>query len=202
MTTTNFFEMSLAPRDKADDPGTDQLPLSLHHSAVPVRDMGVTRAFMENIRQMPMVACWTEATVMPESNRTIPYCHTFFALADGSNVAYFQFADPEYAEKVFLKVGPEINRFYHLALRTTRAYQIGLIERLKINGIAYRITNHGYVKSLYVTSPDGVQFEFANAPPDEAKVNELGRTTAHAALARWMAGDHDTLNNPFRGRDF
>lgn len=39
-------------------------------------------------------------------------------------------------------------------------------------------------------------------PPDEEVVNELGRSTAHAALANWMAGDHDTLNNPFRGRDF
>jgi glyoxylase I family protein len=176
MTTTNFFEMSLAPRNKADDPGDDHLPLSLHHSAVPVRDMEVTRAFMEKILQMPMVACWTEATVMPESNRAIPYCHTFFALADGSNVAYFQFADTEYAEKVFLKVGPEINRFYHLALRTTRAYQISLIERLKANGISYRITNHGYVKSLYVTSPDSVQFELANAPPDGARALDSWRS--------------------------
>jgi hypothetical protein len=164
--------------------------------------MEVTRAFMEDILHMPMVACWTEATVMPESNRPIPYCHTFFELADGSNIAYFQFGDAEYAEKVFIKAGPEINRFYHLALRTTRGYQIGLLERLKANGISYRITNHGYVKSVYLTSPDGVQFEFANAPPDEEAVSKLGRSTAHAALARWMAGDHDTLNNPFRGRDF
>jgi len=56
--------------------------------------------------------------------------------------------------------------------------------------------------TLYVTSPDGLQFEFANAPPDEEVVNTLGRRTAHAALARWMADDHNTLNNPFRDRDF
>ncbi len=42
---------------------------------------------------MPLVATWTESDVLFGAERT--YCHTFFALADGSALAFFQFADPD-----------------------------------------------------------------------------------------------------------
>ena len=68
-------------------------------------------------------------------------------------------------------------------------------------GEPYSESNHGYCKSIYVSSPDGLVVEFTQDPEDVAEIDAIRRADAHSELARWMAGDRRT-NNELRGRAF
>ncbi|HEY5898340.1 MAG TPA: VOC family protein, partial [Burkholderiales bacterium] len=72
-----------------------QLPLRLHHQAFAVQDQEKTRQFMEDVLGIPLVATWCEKVFRPEVGREVEYCHTFYELADGGAIAYFQYADEE-----------------------------------------------------------------------------------------------------------
>jgi glyoxylase I family protein len=65
---------------------------------------------------------------------------------------------------------------------------------VKAAGDPVRETDHGYCRSMYCTSPDGLIVEFTVDPPDAAAIDAIRRADAHAELARWMAGDHRTNN--------
>jgi len=72
-----------------------QLPLRLHHHAFVVKDQEVNRHFFEDILGLPLIATWCEKTFHPDFQREIFYCHTFYGLADGGALAFFQFADAD-----------------------------------------------------------------------------------------------------------
>ncbi len=67
-----------------------QLPLRLHHQAFGVKDQEVTRKFMEEVLGIPLTATWCERVFRAEVGREVEYCHTFYELADGGAIAYFQ----------------------------------------------------------------------------------------------------------------
>ena len=102
-----------------DSPATssDQRPTALahrlHHTAYVTKDQEATRHFYEDILGFPLVATWSEADDLFGALRV--YCHTFFELADGSALAFFQFAE-EADQELF---DPELlpSPFRHIALK-------------------------------------------------------------------------------------
>lgn len=172
-----------------------QLPLRLHHQAFAVRDQEKTRQFMEGVLGIPLVATWCEKMFRPEVGREVEYCHTFYEMADGGAIAYFQYADEECWEQ---------NRFQnakrgdagalHSAFKATKQTQDEIRERLTTAGVPVREIEHGYCYSLYFTSPDGVRMEFTVDAPEVERINAMRRADAHRELARWMAGDRRTNN--------
>jgi hypothetical protein len=54
--------------------------------------------------------------------------------------------------------------------------------------------------SLYVTDPSNLRLEFTVDHPDLERIDAEQRAHAHAALRRWLSGDH-TPNNDFRTRE-
>jgi glyoxylase I family protein len=96
---------------------------------------------------------------------------------------------------------PKIGRHYHIAFKAEPETYDELKQRLERAGEKYRETNHGYCKSIYVASPDGLIVEFTEDPPDAGEINAQRRADAHQELARWLAGDRRT-NNELRGRAF
>ena len=70
---------------------TQQLPTRLHHNAYVSTNLEATRKFYEDIIGLPLVATWCESDELFGAERT--YCHLFFGLADGSALAFFQFAN-------------------------------------------------------------------------------------------------------------
>lgn len=172
-----------------------QLPLRLHHQAFAVKDQEVTRQFMEDVLGIPLVATWCERVFRSEVGREVDYCHTFYELADGGAIAYFQYADAECWEMN----RPQPSRrgdagALHSAFKATRATQDEIRARLERAGVPYRITDHGYCESLYVTTPDGVRLEFTVDAPNVEEIAKMRRADAHRELARWLAGDRRTNN--------
>jgi catechol 2,3-dioxygenase-like lactoylglutathione lyase family enzyme len=177
-----------------------QLPLRLHHHAYVVRDHEANRRFLEDLLGIPLVATWCEKSHSAESGKDIEFCHTFFGLADGGALAFFQFADPAMYERTQAKQPAEIGRYDHIALKVDDAHYAELKRRLDAAGEPYRETNHGYCASIYTTSPDGLILEFTADPPDVAEIDALRRADAHSELKRWLGGDR-SVNNQLRHRD-
>jgi glyoxylase I family protein len=176
-----------------------QLPSRLHHNAFPVKDHEANRRFFEELLGIPLVATWCERSFSNELQREVEFCHTFFGMADGSALAFFQFADPELYAMTQAREPANIGRYDHIAFKAEPETYEELKRRLEAAGEKYREANHGYCKSIYVTSPDGLNLEFTQDPDDVAEIDALRRADAHSELARWLAGDRRT-NNELRGR--
>jgi len=170
-----------------------QLPLRLHHYAFVVRDQEANRKFFEDVLGLPLVATWCERVFNTDVQREVAYCHTFFGLADGGALAFFQFADDEMYERS-KAVYPEVARFQHIALKVDRKTFDEIERRLAAADTPRRQTDHGYCLSLYVMSPDGLRVEFTVDPDNVAEINAVRRADAHAELTRWLAGDHEANN--------
>ena len=174
-----------------------RLPERLHHHAYVVRDHETNRRVIEDILGIPLVATWCEMTSHPAFGRAVAMCHTFFRLADGGALAFFQFADPEIHKLCVAERPAAIGSFDHVAFKVDQGTYDEIVARLRRAGEAFRETDHGYCKSVYATSPDGLIVEFTIDPPNVAAIEAARRADAHAELARWLAGDH-RVNNDLR----
>ena len=171
-------------------------PIRLHHHATVTDDQEATRQFYEDVIGMPLVATWTEADVLFGAERV--YCHTFYALADGSSLAFFQFADQ--ADQEFFKTQINFTPFRHIALAVDQETQDGIKKRIADAGYEEPDTfvlDHGYCVSLYVTDPNGLLLEFTVDHPDVEQISAERQPMARQDLARWLGGDH-TSNNTYR----
>lgn len=172
------------------------LPSRLHHTAYVTKDLEKTRAFYEDVIGLPLIATWCEQEELFGSERT--YAHCFFELADGSALAFFQFAnDNDQAE-----FGPDIpeSPFIHIALHVDSDTQAGIEQRIAKAGITEPdtyILDHGYCKSIYVKDPNNMIVEFTLDAPEAEQVIAQRRQTAREDLKRWLSGDH-TPNNSIR----
>ena len=177
-----------------------ELPLRLHHNAYVVKDHEANRRFLEDLLGIPLVATWCEKTFRADLGREVEFCHTFFGLKDGGALAFFQFADEEMYQLTQAKQPPQIGSHYHIALKVGDETYDELKDRLDRAGEKFRETDHGYCKSIYTMSPDGMILEFTCDPPDVAEIDALRRADAHSELQRWLAGDR-SVNNQLRHRE-
>jgi glyoxylase I family protein len=166
----------------------------LHHTAYVTKDQEATRAFYEDVLGFPLIATWSEEDELFGAERV--YCHTFFGLADGSALAFFQFANKEDQDLFDPDLVP--SPFRHIALKVDAAAQADLEARLEAaKWEGSFVLEHGYCRSLYATDPNGMLVEFTVDAPSAPAINEARRLDAHDTLKRWLAGDH-TSNNNFR----
>jgi catechol 2,3-dioxygenase-like lactoylglutathione lyase family enzyme len=171
-------------------------PIRLHHNAYVTRDQEKTRQFYEDVIGMPLVATWCESDDLFGKVRT--YCHTFFAMADGGALAFFQFENPEDQAEF----GPKMpaSPFHHIALAVDAETQGAIEKRIAAAGIkppATYVLEHGYCRSVYVNDPNGLILEFTLDSPRAREINRDRRADAHSELKRWLAGDHAS-NNTYR----
>jgi glyoxylase I family protein len=173
-----------------------KLPSRLHHTAYVTKDQEATRAFYEDLVGLPLIASWSEQDELFGAMRV--YCHTFFGLADGSALAFFQFANKEDQDLFDPELTP--SPFRHIALNVTEEVQNEIYDRLvkaqwKPEGTY--VLEHGYCRSLYTEDPNGMLLEFTCDAPGAETINADRRKDAHQVLQRWLAGDH-TSNNTYR----
>jgi len=185
------------PQDEATAPRPSLLadpPQRLHHHAFAVKDQEANRAFLEDVLGIPLTATWCERSFNAMLGRHVDYCHTFFEMADGGALAFFQFADPDAYEMNRAHFG-EKGGSWHVAFKVSQATFEELESRLHAADIQYRRTDHGYCVSMYVKTPDGLPLEFTVDAPDIAAIAAMRRADAHRELARWLAGDRRPNND-------
>ena len=170
-------------------------PERLHHHAYVVKDQEINRQFFEDLLGIPLVATWCESHQNPWVGREVAFCHTFYSMADGGALAFFSFADDEVYQKCQAEKPPVIGSFDHISFKVVDSTFNELLGRLHAAAEKVRVTDHGYCKSMYCTSPDGLIVEFTVDPPHAAEIDTIRRADAHAELRRWMAGDHRSNND-------
>jgi catechol 2,3-dioxygenase-like lactoylglutathione lyase family enzyme len=172
------------------------LPKRLHHYAFVIKDHEANRKFWEDVIGIPLTATWCERAYNASVGRDIDYCHTFYELADGGALAFFQYADDDVYEAL-KAVRPEQGQ--HFAMLVDHATYDEIGGRVKAAGLPFRETDHGYCKSIYTASPDGLKVEFTIDAPDVEQINAMRRKDCHSELKRWLAGDRRTNNHDRHG---
>ncbi len=170
------------------------LPSRLHHTAYVSKDLEATRHFYEDILGFPLIATWCEQEELFGKERT--YCHCFFGLADGSALAFFQFAHEDDDKEFNQPVPP--SPFRHIALNVDKETQDAIERRIAEAGIeppGTYVLEHGYCRSVYVVDPDGMIVEFTMDAPHAEQINAIRAKDAHSELKRWLAGDHRPNND-------
>jgi catechol 2,3-dioxygenase-like lactoylglutathione lyase family enzyme len=165
----------------------------LHHNAYVAKNLEETRHFYEDIIGLPLVATWCEKDVLFGKERT--YAHCFFAMEDGSALAFFQFANADDQAEF----GPQMpaSPFHHIALNTDKDSLQALKARVEGAGLdGTYILEHGYCHSLYVTDPNGLIVEFTLDDASAPDWHKTRRNDARTELKRWLGGDHTPNNIP------
>ena len=166
------------PQTKAK--ALDRLPERLHHFGFVVKDQEANRQFCEDVIGIPLAATWCERAYNVVVGREIDYCHTFYALADGGALAFFQFEDAD-AYEALKPHRPDLG--HHFAMKVDQKTYDDIVRRLKAANIQYRETDHGYCQSIYTASPDGLKVEFTIDPPDVDEIAAIRRRTPQRAEA-------------------
>jgi len=148
----------------------------LHHAAYRCRDSEETRAFYEDFLGLPLA----DALVIEQtkSGRTAKVLHTFFRMADGSSLAFFE----EPGESFDFK--PQRDFDLHIALEVSRETLLSLFEKGKAAGVETRgISDHGFIDSIYFRDPNGYVIELAARKRGGSVPGD-----AHTILTDWQSG--------------
>jgi glyoxylase I family protein len=169
-----------------------KLPMRLHHYAYTTDDHERNRQFYEDVLGLPLKAMYVEREFL--EGEWVELGHAFYEMADGSALAFFNFADPA---KQAASRAKQQSLFVHISFKVEKSTQEELRTRLEAAGQAPFILDHGFCVSLYTKDPNGLTLEFTvdhqNAPAIAAEM----ASTAHSDMRRWMNGDR-TTNNRWR----
>lgn len=153
----------------------------LHHAAYRCRDSEVTRQFYEDFLGLPLVDAFPIRTTA--TGRQADVLHTFYAMADGSCIAFFE----EPAADFDFKAQRDFD--LHLALAVDMSTLQTMFERGQQAGIDTRgISDHGFVQSIYFRDPNGYVVELAAPTPGH---KDSAAADPREVLDAWQAAKQD-----------
>ena len=150
----------------------------LHHNAYRCRNSEETRCFYEDFLGLPLANAF-EIT-QTKTEREIRALHSFYRMADGSFLAFFEVPGSSFEFKA------QHDFDLHIALEVSHDHMMAMFEKGKAAGIHTRgVSNHGFIDSIYFRDPDGYVIELtAKKGPDKAM--NYGKARQH--LDSWQAG--------------
>ena len=153
----------------------------LHHVAYRCNDAKQTADFYIDILGLKYYAAVSEDTV-PSTGEKCPYMHIFFAMADGSCVAFFEV--PESPPAIKDTNTPEWVQ--HLALVVEDEEEL-LEKKSKLEAAGVDVigpTNHGFCKSIYFFDPNGHRLELTVRTETPEMMERLSSSSAEM-LEEW-----------------
>ena len=152
---------------------------NLHHAAYRCRDSEETRAFYEDFLGLPLAHALTIGET--KSGRSANVLHTFFEMADGACIAFFEEPDAPFDFKT------QRDFDLHIALEVSHETLLEMFEKGKAAGVETRgISDHGFIDSIYFRDPNGYVVELA-APKNAPPAADPAETDAHAILESWQS---------------
>jgi glyoxylase I family protein len=161
----------------------------IHHHAYACWDSEETRHFYEDILGMPLVA--TIVLEDPIGTDGSMYCHTFFEVADGNLLAFFEHTSLFHPKEFTARSG--FHR--HVALEVEGNATVRRFKRkLDAAGVANVLMDHRASLSLRFNDPNGLILELlANIPtslkyeiPTSLEYERTSRASAHSDLQQWL----------------
>jgi catechol 2,3-dioxygenase-like lactoylglutathione lyase family enzyme len=152
----------------------------LHHNAYRCRDSEETRKFYEDFLGLPLVNA-LELTAT-KSDRTTRLLHTFFAMEDGSCLAFFEVSDEPFEFKT------QHDFDLHIALEVAPDALRAMFEKGKAAGIETRgISDHGFIDSIYFRDPNGYVIELTAKRDNHDAAMDPAVSRAREKLDAWQA---------------
>jgi catechol 2,3-dioxygenase-like lactoylglutathione lyase family enzyme len=163
----------------------------LYHYAHPCRDAEETRHFYEDLLGLPLVNFMASERV-PSTGEARPYAHMFFAMGDGSYVAFFDLGGNEMP-------APSPNTpdwVQHFAMEVGSLDEVlAMKQRLEEAGVEVKgPVDHDFIKSIYFFDPNGLRLE-VTARTERPGVLESAAREAHEALRRWTRAKAERLGS-------
>ena len=157
-------------------------PKMLSHAAFISSDTAATAAFYSGILGMELVAAVLDDSI-PSTGEPIPYFHSFFRMADGSTIAFFE--APELPPPS-VDSHPAYATFRHFAMQVETEQDVDLWHRWLIAQEVEVLgpIDHGIIYSIYFRDPDGHRLEITS--PKDASWND-DAAAASESLAQWEA---------------
>ena len=153
----------------------------LHHVAYRCNDAKQTADFYIDILGLKYYAAVSEDTV-PSTGEKCPYMHIFFAMADGSCVAFFEV--PESPPAIKDTNTPEWVQ--HLALVVEDEEEL-LEKKAKLEAAGVDVigpTDHGFCRSIYFFDPNGHRLELTVRTEPAEMMERLSSSSAEM-LEEW-----------------
>lgn len=152
----------------------------LHHNAYRCRDSEETRKFYEDFLGLPL-SC-TLRLGETKSGRKTDTLHTFYALGDGSFLAFFEAPDMPFEFK------KQHDFDLHIALEVEPAVLQVMLARGKAAGIETRgISDHDFIHSIYFRDPNGYVIELTAKQPHHDEATNPRTNGARSMLDRWQS---------------
>ena len=151
----------------------------LHHNAYRCRDAEETRRFYEDFLGLPLVNAFEIRET--KTGRDVHVLHLFFAMDDGSCLAFFEVPGVPFEFK------RQHDYDLHIALEVPHdtlapMHAKGMAEGLEVRGPA----NHGIVDSIYFRDPNGYVIELCGKRPEHDELMDPTKNGSREELARWQ----------------
>jgi catechol 2,3-dioxygenase-like lactoylglutathione lyase family enzyme len=151
----------------------------LHHNAYRCRDSEETRRFYEDFLGLPLVNAF-EITET-KSGRATHALHSFYAMDDGSCLAFFEAPDRPFEFK------EQHDYDLHIAVEVSRADLERMYAKGKEAGIDTRgFADHKFIDSIYFRDPNGYVIELTARREGHDEAMDPAKNGARATLARWQ----------------
>lgn len=153
----------------------------LHHNAYRCRDSEETRAFYEDFLGLPLADAFEISET--KTGRATRVLHSFYRMADGSFLAFFEAPDMPFDFK------KQHDFDLHIALKVDMETLHAMFQKGRDEGRNPRgIADHGFIHSIYFRDPNGYVIELT-AETDSAPTHlREAPQTAHEKLATWQDG--------------
>jgi catechol 2,3-dioxygenase-like lactoylglutathione lyase family enzyme len=152
----------------------------LHHNAYRCRDSEQTRRFYEDFLGLPLAG--TLEINETKSGRKTETLHTFYRMADGSYLAFFEAPDMPFEFK------SQHDYDLHIALEVDNQELERKFAEGKQRGIETRgVSDHGFLHSIYFRDPNGYVIELTVKTPEHDTAMDPAVNGARAKLDHWQA---------------
>jgi catechol 2,3-dioxygenase-like lactoylglutathione lyase family enzyme len=160
-------------------PGSGR-PAMLSHVAYITHDTGATVRFYTELLGMELVNAVLDDSI-PSTGDPVPYFHSFFRMADGSTVAFFEAPELPPLEP---PPHPAYLTFQHLAMQVGSPEDVDRWhEWLQRNGVeVLGPVDHKIIYSIYFHDPNGIRLEITS--PLSPLWND-NADAAQSSLADW-----------------
>jgi catechol 2,3-dioxygenase-like lactoylglutathione lyase family enzyme len=152
----------------------------LHHNAYRCRDSEETRAFYEDFLGLPLSGSLHIKESM--TGRQTDVLHTFYRMADGSFLAFFEAPDRPFEFK------DQHDYDLHIALEVDAATLEAMHRKGKAEGREVRgVSEHGFIRSIYFRDPNGYVIELTAKSAGHDAAMDPASNRAREILNSWRA---------------
>ncbi|WP_214366135.1 VOC family protein [Pseudonocardia sp. H11422] len=129
----------------------------VNHLALVTNDMDKTVRFYRDVVGMKLIG----TTGDPDAE--YPHRHYFFSLGPGSTLAFFEWQDVELPPRKDSGVPASGILFDHVSIAVESDADLDKLQSsLRDHGMdASDFVDHGFIRSLYCTDPNGISLEFS-----------------------------------------